>query len=202
MKAGIDTKIMNRPNINQLYLKDTSFANLMQKRIFNVLLIASRYDAFMLEEDGRVDEQIFFEYVSLNLSSPPRVKQVNNFDHAFYELSSKRYDLVITMPGIEKSDTFEQCKNIKEKYPDIPIVVLTPFSREVSQRIGNEDLSGVDYVFSWLGNADLLLAIIKLIEQLGGEVVKIIFLIELEGLKGREKLSGYDVDAVIKYAGK
>ena len=45
-------------------------------------------------------------------------------------------------------------------------------------------------------------AIIKLIEQLGGEVVKIIFLIELEGLKGREKLSGYDVDAVIKYAGK
>ncbi|WP_087880311.1 PEP/pyruvate-binding domain-containing protein [Coprobacter secundus] len=156
---------MDTKNFNQLYLKDTSFANLMQKRIFNVLLIASRYDAFMLEEDGRVDEQIFFEYVSLNLSSPPRVKQVNNFDHAFYELSSKRYDLVITMPGIEKSDTFEQCKNIKEKYPDIPIVVLTPFSREVSQRIGNEDLSGVDYVFSWLGNADLLLAIIKLIED-------------------------------------
>ena len=157
--------MMDTKNFNQLYLKDTSFANLMQKRIFNVLLIASRYDAFMLEEDGRVDEQIFFEYVSLNLSSPPRVKQVNNFDHAFYELSSKRYDLVITMPGIEKSDTFEQCKNIKEKYPDIPIVVLTPFSREVSQRIGNEDLSGVDYVFSWLGNADLLLAIIKLIED-------------------------------------
>ena len=157
--------MMDTKNFNQLYLKDISFANLMQKRIFNVLLIASRYDAFMLEEDGRVDEQIFFEYVSLNLSSPPRVKQVNNFDHAFYELSSKRYDLVITMPGIEKSDTFEQCKNIKEKYPDIPIVVLTPFSREVSQRIGNEDLSGVDYVFSWLGNADLLLAIIKLIED-------------------------------------
>ena len=82
--------MMDTKNFNQLYLKDTSFANLMQKRIFNVLLIASRYDAFMLEEDGRVDEQIFFEYVSLNLSSPPRVKQVNNFDHAFYELSSKR----------------------------------------------------------------------------------------------------------------
>ena len=49
------------PDINQLYLKDTSFANLMQKRVFNVLLIASRYDAFILEEDGRVEEQIFFE---------------------------------------------------------------------------------------------------------------------------------------------
>ena len=137
----------------------------MQKRIFNVLLIASRYDAFILEEDGRVDEQIFFEYTSLNLSSPPRVTQANSFDEAFRELSGKRYDLIIAMPGIENSDTFEKAKEIKNIYPDIPIVVLTPFSQEVSRRISNEDLSGVDYVFSWLGNADLLLAIIKLIED-------------------------------------
>ena len=64
---------MDSSNLKQLYLKDTTFANLMQKRIFNVLLVASRYDAFIMEEDGRVEEQIFFEYVSLNLSSPPRV---------------------------------------------------------------------------------------------------------------------------------
>ena len=96
---------METQNIKQLYLKDTSFANLMQKRIFNVLLIASRYDAFILEEDGRVDEQIFFEYTSLNLSSPPRVTQANSFDEAFRELSGKRYDLIIAMPGIENSDT-------------------------------------------------------------------------------------------------
>ena len=156
---------METQNIKQLYLKDTSFANLMQKRIFNVLLIASRYDAFILEEDGRVDEQIFFEYTSLNLSSPPRDTQANSFDEAFRELSGKRYDLIIAMPGIENSDTFEKAKEIKSIYPDIPIVVLTPFSQEVSRRISNEDLSGVDYVFSWLGNADLLLAIIKLIED-------------------------------------
>ena len=90
MKARIDTKIMNRPNINQLYLKDTSFANLMQKRVFNVLLVASRYDAFIMEEDGRVEEQIYFEYVSLNLSSPPRVKQVTTNEEAFEELALKR----------------------------------------------------------------------------------------------------------------
>ena len=59
---------MDSSNLKQLYLKDTTFANLMQKRIFNVLLVASRYDAFIMEEDGRVEEQIFFEYVSLNLS--------------------------------------------------------------------------------------------------------------------------------------
>ena len=45
-------------------------------------------------------------------------------------------------------------------------------------------------------------AIIKLIEQLGGEVVKIVFLMELEGLKGRDKLQGYEVASVIKYEGK
>ena len=74
---------MNESSLSQLYLKDTAFQNLMQKRIFNVLLIASPYDAFMMEEDGRVEEQLYFEYVSLNLSSPPRVVQVSTIDEAF-----------------------------------------------------------------------------------------------------------------------
>ena len=185
MKAGIDTKIMNRPNINQLYLKYTSFANLMQKRVFNVLLVASRYDAFIMEEDGRVEEQIYFEYVSLNLSSPPRVKQVTTNEEAFEELALKRYDLIITMPGVDCSETFTQAKAMKRLYPYIPIVVLTPFSHEVSRRIAKEDLSGVDYVFSWLGNVDLLVAIIKLIEdKMNAEVditsvgVQLILLVE------------------------
>lgn len=152
-------------NIKHLYLKDTSFANLMQKRIFNVLLVASYYDAFILEEDGRVEEQIFFEYTSLNLSSPPRVTQVNNLEDAFKELSTKRFDLIIAIPDAEHSQTYEKAKEIKHHYPDIPIVLLTPFAREVSRRLEKEDLSGIDYVFSWLGNADLLLAIIKLLED-------------------------------------
>ena len=156
---------MDSSNLKQLYLKDTTFANLMQKRIFNVLLVASRYDAFIMEEDGRVEEQIFFEYVSLNLSSPPRVKQVLTHEEAFEELSHKHYDLIITMPGVECGETFAQAREMKRLYPHIPIVVLTPFSREVSRRISNEDPSGVDYVFSWLGNVDLLLAIVKLLED-------------------------------------
>ena len=137
----------------------------MQKRIFNVLLVASYYDAFILEEDGRVEEQIFFEYTSLNLSSPPRVTQVNNLEDAFKELSTKRFDLIIAIPDAEHSQTYEKAKEIKHHYPDIPIVLLTPFAREVSRRLEKEDLSGIDYVFSWLGNTDLLLAIIKLLED-------------------------------------
>lgn len=156
---------MNESALSQLYLKDTAFKNLMQRRVFNVLLISSSYDAFMLEDDGRVEEQLFFEYMALNLSSPPRFTQVNDFNQAFEMLELKHYDLVIAMPGVDISGTFVNAKEVKRLYPDVPIVVLTPFSREVSRRLANEDFGGVDYVFSWLGNVDLLLAIIKLLED-------------------------------------
>ena len=128
----------------RLYLKETAFQNLMQNRIFNVLLIASPYDAFMMEEDGRVDEQIYFEYVALNLSSPPRFTKVANYEEAYRELAQKSFDLIIAMPGVDVSETFQQAKEIDRLYPDIPFVVLTPFSKEVRRRIANEDLRGVD----------------------------------------------------------
>lgn len=156
---------MNEDSLSQLYLKDTAFQNLMQRRIFNVLLIASPYDAFMMEEDGRVEEQLYFEYVSLNLSSPPRVVQVSTIEEAFIMLEVKNFDLIIAMPGVDISETFSGAKQIKSKYPNIPIIALTPFSKEVSRRLSHEDFSGIDYVFSWLGNVDLLLAIIKLLED-------------------------------------
>ena len=156
---------MNEAKLSQLYLRDTAFQNLMQRRIHNVLLIASPYDAFMMEEDGRVEEQLYFEYTSLNLSSPPRVNQASSYAEAYECLESKHYDLIIAMPGMDIGETFREAKNIKERYTGIPFVVLTPFSREVSRRLSNEDFSGVDYVFSWLGNVDLLLAIIKLLED-------------------------------------
>lgn len=156
---------MNEDSLSQLYLKDTAFHDLMKERIFNVLLIASPYDAFMMEEDGRVEEQLYFEYVSLNLSSPPRVTRVNHISEAMEALRNVRFDLVIAMPGLDISETFNEAKEIKSEFPNIPFVVLTPFSKEVSRRLESQDFTGVDYVFSWLGNVDLLLAIIKLLED-------------------------------------
>ncbi len=156
---------MNEDALSQLYLKDTAFQNLMQQRIFNVLLVASPYDAFMMEEDGRIEEQLYFEYVALNLSSPPRVTRVSNADDALALLHEQRFGLVIVMPGMDISETFEGARRIRSEHPAIPIVVLTPFSKEVSRRLAHEDLTGIDYVFSWLGNVDLLLAIIKLLED-------------------------------------
>lgn len=153
------------PDFKTLVFKDTSFANLMNRRIYNVLLIATKYDAFMLEDDGRVDEQIFNEYTSLNLRYPPRFTQVTTEDEALLELSLKNFELIICMPNMDNRDIFAAAKEIKIRYPHIPIVVLTPFSKEVSKRMEVEDLSAIDYVFSWLGNSELLLAIIKLIED-------------------------------------
>ncbi len=153
------------PDFKNLVFKDTSFANLRNKRIYNVLLIATKYDAFMLEDDGRVDEQIFNEYTSLSLRYPPRFTQVTTEEEALAELASRNFELIICMPNMDDHDIFAAAKEIKIHYPNIPIVVLTPFSKEVSKRIANEDMSAIDYVFSWLGNAELLLAIIKLIED-------------------------------------
>ena len=151
--------------LNQLHFKDISFVNLMTKRIFNVLLVANPYDAFMLEDDGRIDEKIFNEYMNLGLRYPPRFIQVSTEKETWYELKNTNFDLVIVMPGSDNSDTFDIARSIKVKYPDIPLVVLTPFSHGITARMEHEDLSIFEYVFCWLGNTDLLVSIIKLIED-------------------------------------
>lgn len=144
---------------------DVSFNLLMQKRIHKVLLICSNYDAFILEEDGRIDEQLYIEYFSQNLRYSPLLYKTNNAKEALKILSNEKIDLVIEMLNIAEIDTFHLANKIKKQFPNTPIVVLTHFSREVSLKLQYEDLSSVDYVFSWLGNADLLLAIIKLFED-------------------------------------
>lgn len=143
----------------------SAFNQLMQERIRRVLIICSNYDFYMLEEDGRIDEQIFNEYVSLSLRYPPAFVHADSAKQAFEILENDKIDLVMEMLSIGDIDTFELAKIIKGKYPKIPIVVLTHFSREVSLQLQNEDLSAIDYVFCWLGNTDLLVAIIKLIED-------------------------------------
>lgn len=156
---------INEGALRRLYLKDTAFQDLMQKHITNVLLVASPYDAFMLEEDGRVEEQVFMEYEELNLTAPPRFTTVATFEEADRALQEISFDLIIAMPGVDIHGTFAWAREIDLQYPELPFVVLTPFSKEVSRRLEKEDLSVVDYVFSWLGNVELIVAIIKLLED-------------------------------------
>lgn len=138
---------------------------LMQHRIQDVLLVCTKYDKFMLEEDGRVDEQIFQEYTNLNLRYPPRFVQVSSEEAALEELERGGYDLVISMLNIGGPRALHLAETVRELYPDLPIVVLTPFSREVSVRVKNAELLDRYRIFAWLGDDNILLAIIKLLED-------------------------------------
>ena len=150
---------------NKFILKDVSFVNLMTRRIYNVLIIANPYDAFMLEDDGRVDEKIFNEYTELGLRYPPTFTQVSTTEEAAEVLERTNIDLVICMPGNADNDAFDVARAVKHRFPEMPCVVLTPFSHGITRRMENEDLSIFDYVFCWLGNTNLILSIIKLIED-------------------------------------
>ena len=150
---------------NKFILKDVSFVNLMTRRIFNVLIVANPYDAFILEDDGRVDEKIFNEYTELGIRYPPTFTQVSTTEEAEQVMKSTSIDLVICMPGNADNDAFTVARDVKAKFPDVPCVVLTPFSHGITRRIENEDMSVFDYIFCWLGNTNLILSIIKLIED-------------------------------------
>lgn len=150
---------------NKFILKDVTFVNLMTRRIFNVLIVANPYDAFMLEDDGRVEEKIYNEYMGLGLRYPPTFTQVSTIAEAEKFLATTKVDLVICMPGNADNDAFTVARAIKGEFPDIPCVVLTPFSHGITRRIENEDLSMFDYVFCWLGNTNLIMSIIKLMED-------------------------------------
>jgi len=150
---------------NNFFLKDVSFVNLMTRRIFNVLIVANPYDAFMLEDDGRVDEKIFDEYTELGMRYPPTFTQVSTTEEASHVLETTDIDLVICMPGNADNDAFAVARDVKQMAPYVPCVVLTPFSHGITKRIENEDMTIFDYVFCWLGNTNLILSIIKLIED-------------------------------------
>lgn len=149
----------------KMQLRDTPLVELMVRRIFNVLIIANPYDAFMLEDDGRVDEKIFQEYAHLGLRFPPRFIQVANKEEAEIQISNLTPDLIICMPATDNNDIFDIASDIKQAHAAIPLVVLTPFSHGIAHRMQTQDLSIFEYVFCWLGNTDLLLSIIKLIED-------------------------------------
>ncbi len=150
---------------NYREMKDVSFMNLITKRIYNILIIANPYDAFMLEDDGRIEEKMFNEYMELRLRYPPVFTQVSTTEEAARVLGEGKIDLAICMPGIADNDAFAVAREVKRLSPGIPCVVLTPFSHGITRRMQDEDLSIFDYVFCWLGNTNLILSIIKLVED-------------------------------------
>ncbi len=138
----------------------------MAERIRSILLICNSYDSFSLEEDGRIDVQIAQEYAGLNLSNPPEIRRAESTADALELLASgERFDLVITMYYVGEIGVFDFARQAKEYSPSMPIVLLSSFSREVYRKIQEMGTSAIDYVFCWNWSTDLIIAIIKLLED-------------------------------------
>lgn len=135
----------------------------MGKRIRRILLVCNNYDNYSLEEDEHLDAKISQDYSELNLSNPPQIVRVESTMEAL--ALDEIFDLVITMYNVGEIDVFEFSARMKEKAPDTPIVLLSAFSREIYRRVGENDISHIDYFFIWNNSTDLIIAIIKLIED-------------------------------------
>lgn len=138
----------------------------MKYRIHKILLVCCSYDGYILEEDGHIESQINQEYIDLNMSNPPSLTRVSSTAEALEALAEDdSYDFILTMYNVGEPDVFTFARIVKERHPQIPVALLTSFSKDIYRRIEEQDHSGLDYIFSWHGNTDLIIGIIKLIED-------------------------------------
>ncbi len=145
---------------------EIDYGSLMSRRIGRILLICSSFDLFSLEEEGRVEAQINTEYNELNLNNPPTFVHAPDARRALAMMDAgERFDLVITMLNIGPMGVFEFAERVKERMPEVPVVLLYHFSQKVTRRLEEHSSEAIDYIFCWMGNADLLLAIVKLLED-------------------------------------
>ena len=148
-------------------LNETDYESLINVRIRKILMICSNYDAFILEEDGQIETQIFKEYIDLNLSNPPKFIWVQTASEARELLNTVvGIDMVMCMYNVSDKDVFSLASEIKAERPNLPFVLLTHFSKEVYRRLALQDTSAIDSMFCWHGNADLIVAIVKLFEDI------------------------------------
>ena len=150
---------------------ESNYTSLMVKRVKRILLVCNNYDSFALEEDGRIDVQIAQEYAELNLSNPPSITRAETTKEALSAIEERKasrklpFDLILTMYSVGELDVFDFAKEAKLLMPDCPIVLLSAFSKEIYNRIEQHDRSDIDYFFNWNNSTDLIIAIIKLIED-------------------------------------
>ena len=142
-----------------------NFQDLMLNRIHEILLVASPYDAFILEEDGRLTQQILYEYLGMNLSYAPRVWHAKSAKNGLKMLADRSYDLVIVMMRITDMDPITFGENVKKNYPDKPIILLAFDESEISTLPQKRLKKTIDKVYIWTGNANVFPAIIKNVED-------------------------------------
>ncbi len=151
--------------ISKYYSNFRIYHELMPIRFNEILLVSSPYDAFILEKDGDLAARIINEYSGLNLSKPPRITWTSSALEALSLIDKKRYDVVITMPHIDKMDALSLGGEIKKKRPKLPVILLSHGIKSIQSLLDRGECKEIDKVFVWLGNSELLLAIVKIAED-------------------------------------
>jgi DNA-binding NarL/FixJ family response regulator len=141
------------------------FHDLMRNKVGDVLLVSSPYDAYIMEEDGSLASKIINEYSGLNLSRPPRIFRASSAKEAFALNADQVFDLVITMPNLEDMDPFDLGLALKDQQPELPVILLAHSTKGLYSPLRAERRSGIDQVFIWSGDSDLLLALVKSVED-------------------------------------
>ncbi len=141
------------------------YHELMAKKVGEILLVSCPYDAFIMEEEGRLSTRIINEYKGLNLSKPPRLTWVASALDAFQKLETKKFDLIIAMPSLDGMDVYAFGAQVKEKYSDLPFFMLLHNTCDIDNYICKNNSAIIDRTYIWGGNTDLLLAIIKNLED-------------------------------------
>ena len=153
------------PSSEDFDLSFKVFHELMAQKVTDILLVSSPYEAFIMEEEGRLAERIIHEYRGLNLSRPPMLTWVSSAREALDALSQKKFDLVITMPQVDEINAYVLGKQIKATHPDLPVyLMIQDTSKHLLDR-KNTDHKSIDRQYVWYGNSDLLLAVIKNLED-------------------------------------
>ena len=153
------------PNSEDFDLSFKVFHELMARKVTDILLISSPYEAFVMEEDGRLAERIIHEYRGLNLSRPPMLTWVSSARQALDALSHKKFDLVITMPLVNEINAYVLGRQIKAIHPDLPIYLMIQDTSKHLLDPRNTDHKSIDRQYVWYGNSDLLFALIKNLED-------------------------------------
>jgi CheY-like chemotaxis protein len=149
------------PLPTEFYARFKVFHELMANKIREILLVSSPYDAYIMEEDGRLASRIINEYHGLNLSQPPRVTRTSSAYAALEHLNEKKFDMVITTPHLEEMDAYSLGRAIKKVKPELPVILLAQTPRGLSPQPENRDGQGFDKIFIWSGVPDFLLALVK-----------------------------------------
>ena len=162
------------------------FQELMPSKVKEILLVATRYDAYSIVREGQFSDKIFGEYLQLNLYSAPRFTSVSTLSEAVDVLRSKHFDLIIIMAGVDRQSPILTAEKLFEVKPRIPILLLVNNNYDLSFFTkAAEKLDCIDRVFVWNGNTTIFLAMIKYIEDkknvardIQVENVRVILLVE------------------------